>query len=172
MTITSGIAVLRRSTAALSPPALVGLVAAATAVVDWSTKALASVVLHARSIELAGVLTLRLGHNPGVAFGLGNRLPSAVIIALTAMVTAVLAVVAFRGFFPSPIAAGLVLGGAVGNLADRIIGGTVVDFLDLGWWPSFNLADVSLSIGVGLMFLLSLRGSEPQRPAPQTPTAG
>lgn len=126
-------------------------------------------VLDTRSVDIGGVLTLRLGHNPGVAFGLGNRLPSAAIIALTATVTVVLAVVAFRGLFPSPVAAGLVLGGAVGNLADRVIGGTVVDFLDLGWWPSFNLADVALSTGVGLILLLSLRPSDADVSAPPPP---
>lgn len=126
--------------------------------------------LDTRSIDIGGVLTLRLGHNPGIAFGLGNRLPSGVIIAVTAAVTVVLAVVAFRGLFPSPVAAGLVLGGAVGNLVDRLIGGTVVDFLDLGWWPSFNLADVAISTGVGLMLLLSFRSVQPDdSTSPPTP---
>ncbi|HAS09045.1 MAG TPA: lipoprotein signal peptidase, partial [Acidimicrobiaceae bacterium] len=53
--------------------------------------------------------------------------------------------------------AGLLLGGAVANLVDRLIGGTVVDFLDLGWWPSFNLADVALVVGCGLLVVDSLR---------------
>ena len=138
---------------------VVALVAAATAAVDWTTKALASATLDTRSIEIGPVLTLRLSHNPGIAFGLGDRLPGALVIAVTATATVVLAVVAFRGFFPSRVGAGLLLGGAVGNLVDRVHGGTVVDFLDLGWWPSFNLADVALSVGCALMLLLSLRSS-------------
>ena len=79
------------------------------------------------------------------------------LIALTATVTAALAVAAVRGMFPSRVAAELVLGGAVANLMDRITGGTVVDFLDLGWWPSFNAADVALSVGYGLLVVLSFR---------------
>ena len=124
---------------------------------DWSTKALASTTLDDRSIDVGSVMTLRLSHNPGVAFGVGSRLPDAVVIGVTAAITAVLAVAALRGFFPSRVAAGLLLGGAVANVVDRVLGGTVVDFLDLGWWPSFNVADASLSVGCVLMILASIR---------------
>ena len=48
------------------------------------------------------------------------------------------------------------------NLVDRSIGGTVIDFLDLGWWPSFNLADVALSLGGELLVLQSLRAERVQ----------
>jgi len=137
-------------------------VAVGVAVVDWGTKALATVALEDAPVEVGSLLTLRLSHNPGVAFGVGDRLPGPLLIALTATVTAVLAVAAIRGVFPSRVAAGLVLGGAVANLADRVIGGTVVDFLDLGWWPSFNLADVALSVGCGLLVLKSLRAERVQ----------
>ena len=132
-------------------------VAALAAVIDWATKALATVTLEDAPIEVGSLITLRLSHNPGVAFGLGDRLPGPAVIAVTAAVTLALAIVAARGFFPSRVAAGLVLGGAVANLVDRMIGGTVVDFLDLGWWPSFNGADVALSVGCVLLVLASLR---------------
>jgi len=132
-------------------------VAAIVALVDWATKVLATVTLEDAPVELGSLITLRLSHNPGVAFGLGDRLPGPVLIVVTAAVTVVLAVAAIRGMFPSRVAAGLVLGGAVANLADRVIGGTVVDFLDLGWWPSFNAADVALSVGCALLVLMSLR---------------
>lgn len=145
---------------------VVTAVAVAVAIVDWSTKALASTFLDDRSIDIGSTVTLRLSHNPGVAFGLGSRLPGSVVIIGTAAVTVVLAVAAVRGFFPSRVAAGLVLGGAVANVVDRILGGTVVDFLDLGWWPSFNLADASLSVGCLLMVLASLRAPEPSRDPP------
>ena len=58
-------------------------------------------------------------------------------------------------------AAGLVLGGAFANVVDRAVGGTVVDFVDVGWWPSFNLADVWLTVGCVLLMLLSLREPSP-----------
>lgn len=132
-------------------------VAAIVAVVDWATKVAATVTLEDAPVEVGSLITLRLSHNPGVAFGLGDRLPGPVLIALTAAVTMVLGVAAIRGMFPSRVAAGLVLGGAVANLADRVVGGTVVDFLDLGWWPSFNAADAALSVGCVLLVLMSLR---------------
>jgi len=134
----------------------------AVAAVDWVTKAVATVTLEDAPVEVGSLFTLRLSHNPGVAFGVGDRLPGPVLIALTATVTAVLAVAALRGLFPSRVAAGLVLGGAVANLVDRIIGGTVVDFLDLGWWPSFNAADVALSVGCALLVLLAMRTEAPE----------
>ena len=139
-------------------------IAALVAAIDWATKVLATVTLEDAPIEVGSFITLRLSHNAGVAFGLGDRLPGAVVVTLTAAVTGVLAVAAVRGLLPSRVAAGLVLGGAVANLVDRVIGGTVVDFLDLGWWPSFNGADVALSVGCGLLVLLSLR-TESREPA-------
>ena len=133
------------------------VVSGLVALVDWATKALAAVAFDERSVEVAGVLTLQLSHNSGIAFGLGNRLPSAVLIAVTAAVTIVLVVAALRGAFPSSAAAGLLLGGAIANLGDRIVGGSVVDFLDIGWWPSFNLADVALTVGCVLLVVSSWR---------------
>ncbi len=124
--------------------------------VDWVTKALAATVLDDGPVELGPVLTLRLGHNPGIAFGLGDRLPSWAIIGLTAVVTLALAVAAVRGILGPWWASGAVLGGAVANLVDRVVGGTVVDFLDLGWWPSFNLADVALTTGCALLVLTAM----------------
>jgi signal peptidase II len=150
------IAVSTPSTIARSGRVVVG-VAAVVAAVDWGTKALATAALENAPLEIGSLITLRLSHNPGVAFGVGDRLPGPALIALTATVTAVLAVAAIRGVFPSRVVAGLVLGGAVANLVDRVIGGTVVDFLDLSWWPSFYLADVALSVGCGLLILQSLR---------------
>lgn len=135
----------------------VAAVMAGVAVVDWTTKIIASSVLDDRSFDVASVLTLRLSHNSGIAFGLGDRLPVLVVIALTGIATAALAVAVVRGLFPSRVAAGLVLGGAVANVVDRVVGGDVVDFLDLGWWPSFNLADAALSVGCVALGVASLR---------------
>lgn len=133
------------------------LIAAFAAIVDWSTKLVASVTLDDGPVSVGSLLTLRLGHNPGVAFGVGDRLPGPLVIGVTAAVTAVLAFMAVRGQMGPWWAAGPVLGGAVANVGDRLIGGTVVDFLDLGWWPSFNLADVFLTVGSALLILASLR---------------
>lgn len=153
---------LTRVSGAASPKrATIAVVAALVALVDWSTKAVAAIALDDGAVALGSAITLRLGHNPGVAFGLGDRLPGSVVIAVTELVTLVMAGAAFRGSFPSNVAAGLVLGGAVANLTDRLIGGTVVDFLDVGWWPSFNAADIALSVGCALLLVSSLRASPP-----------
>lgn len=124
---------------------------------DWASKTIAAATLDDGAIELGSLLTLRLGHNSGVAFGIGVDLPAVVLVAVTGAVTLVLVRWAFSGLLPSRTGAGLMLGGAVGNLGDRVVGGSVVDFLDLGWWPSFNLADVALTIGVALGIWASLR---------------
>lgn len=136
---------------------VLAVTAAVVVVVDWSTKALAAVTLDDRVVDLWSLLTLRLGHNSGIAFGLGNRLPEAAVIAVTGAVTVLIAVPAARGTFRPPVAAGLVLGGAVANLGDRVVGGTVVDFLDLGWWPSFNVADIAITTGAALVLVSSAR---------------
>jgi signal peptidase II len=130
--------------------------AAAASVIDWVSKVVASSALDGRTVDL-GALDLRLSHNTGVAFGMGDRLPGPVILAVTAMVMVVFAIAAVRGALGPPVASGLVLGGGVANLVDRVIGGSVVDFLDVGWWPTFNLADVFLSVGCVLLILSSLR---------------
>jgi signal peptidase II len=53
---------------------------------------------------------------------------------------------------------GLVVGGALGNLADRLKDGAVVDFISVGWWPAFNVADSSISVGMVLLIITLLLG--------------
>ena len=120
---------------------------------DLATKVLASATLDDRSVHLIGPLQLRLVHNPGIAFGLGSRAPTALILALTGAVALVIGVSAWRGHFGSAVAAGLILGGAAANLVDLMEAGTVVDMFDLGWWPTFNVADIGITLGVGLLLL-------------------
>ena len=135
-------------------------VSAATFAVDLATKALASVVLSDRTIQLAGPLQLRLVHNPGIAFGLGDAAPAWLILVLTGAVAMVLAIAAWRGQFGSALAAGLVLGGAIANVVDRLEAGTVVDMFDVGWWPTFNVADIGITVGVGLLALTTRSGRD------------
>jgi len=63
------------------------------------------------------------------------------------------------------LAAGLIIGGAFGNLVDRIRDGAVTDFVKLPHWPAFNLADASITIGVLVLFLIVGRGGRPARSA-------
>ena len=101
------------------------------------------------------VVTFRLTLNPGGAFGIGQGL-TAFFLGASIVVAVMIVVVARRVDDPRwIIPLGLVLGGGLGNLADRIFrdtGGRVVDFVDLQVWPLFNVADAAISIGVVLMF--------------------
>lgn len=138
-------------------PALVGLVAAVAMATDLLTKVIGSAVLAGSPVDLPGPLDLRLVHNTGVAFGVGSALPAGAMVALTAAVAVVVAVLAARGALGSPLAAGLVVGGALANVVDRLVGGSVVDVFDLGWWPTFNVADVCITVGAGLVALSAWR---------------
>ena len=121
---------------------------------DLSTKVWASSELRQRSIDLPGPVDLQLAYNRGVAFSAFESAPLALILLVTGAVTVVLAVAAWRHAIAA-LPAGFMLGGAIGNVVDRMQGGSVVDLLHTGWWPTFNLADVSLNIGIGLFLLTS-----------------
>ncbi|RME31099.1 MAG: signal peptidase II [Thermoflexia bacterium] len=118
---------------------------------------------------LAPVLSLTHVTNTGVAFGLLQGLGD--ILTLVALLTIIL-ILAFSRSLPSDqwlphIALGLQLGGALGNLTDRLFRGAVVDFVDLNFWPLhhwpiFNIADTSIVAGVGLV-LLSIWRERPER---------
>ena len=109
-------------------------------------------------VSLLGPLDLTLSHNRGVAFGLASG-GGGLLVALT---MAALAFVAYL-FSRDPtrwgmwVAVGLLAGGAIGNLADRIRDGAVVDYVDFLSWPPFNLADVSITAGVLLLAWSYLR---------------
>jgi signal peptidase II len=101
--------------------------------------------------------------NTGVAFSLLSNLDSRWVhpFLILATVLAMGAVLAYIAFLPcrgaAPVGLGLILGGAIGNLIDRARLGYVVDFLDLYWgnhhWPTFNVADVGISVGVALLLI-------------------
>lgn len=133
-------------------------VAVAVAVADQLTKWWALQALGDRSVDLVWTLRLRLVFNTGSAFGLGSRYAPLVALAAVAVVAVLLrAGRGLEGTWPRAAVAA-VLGGAVGNLADRVfraggglLGGAVVDFIDLGWWPVFNLADVAITAGAAAL---------------------
>jgi signal peptidase II len=108
------------------------------------------------------VLQLRYTTNPGGAFGLFGE-ASWLFVAISVVVIVV--VLAASRNLPSLAAAvglGLVLGGAVGNMTDRLLRGTwvsgeVVDFIDLHVWPVFNLADTGIVLGAAILLVTGLR---------------
>lgn len=142
-----------------------GLAAALTAV-DLAVKALVEARLAGGQVIDFGVLNIRLGYNTGVAFSIGAALPGWVIIAFTAIITTAVA-----GYLWHQAAAGarlqltglaFVLGGAAGNLIDRLNGTGVTDYLHTGWFPTFNLADVFITLGAATIALSAL--SAPREP--------
>jgi signal peptidase II len=132
------------------------LAAALTVIADVTTKVTAVYVLSAEPVDLR-IIEFRLVRNSGVAFGVGAFLAPGVLLALTACVALAMAVGVWRGSLPTGTADGLVIGGATSNLVDRLIGGTVIDMIDLGWWPAFNVADVSIVVGVGMLLIQSIQ---------------
>ncbi len=146
------------------------LLAAAAVVValDQATKELALAKLADGPVHvLGGVVTFRLTYNSGGAFGLLQGLPGLFLLA-TFVVAAGIVVLARRLERHSPVVAlGLVLGGGLGNLADRLfrgLGGRVVDFVDLHFWPVFNVADAAIVIGVCWIVLAGARAGRVQAP--------
>ena len=110
------------------------------------------------------LLQFRLTHNPGAAFSMGTGYTIVLtLIALTVIVVCV-RMASRLGSTGWAIALGLLLGGALGNVTDRIFRapapfrGHVVDFIELPHWPVFNLADSAICVAAALFVLLSIRG--------------
>lgn len=97
--------------------------AAGVVVVDLVSKVAASTWLDDGPVRLGAAVTLRLVHNPGVAFGVGARLPSWAVLGITGVAVSGLAWAAFRQALSPAPAAGLVVGGAFANLVDRASSG-------------------------------------------------
>jgi signal peptidase II len=142
--------------------------AASVLFVDAASKVWASASLD-EPVELVGSLSLQLAYNPGMAFGVGESLPSWVLLAVTGLICAGIAWGGWTGALQPPVAAGLIFGGAVGNLVDRMTGGSVVDMIHLTWWPTFNLADVAICTGAVLLVIGAFRAPVSNGDEPATP---
>jgi signal peptidase II len=144
-----------------------GLISVAAIVGDQVTKHLVTSRLGLYdSVTVVGPLHITHVQNSGIAFGF---FPSA-----TTLVTAltVIALGWMLWFFARsgarhpvlPTAFGLLIGGSLSNLFDRVWLGHVTDFLDLGWWPAFNLADSFIVLGVGTLVLTLALPHRPHAP--------
>jgi len=141
---------------------------------------------------LGGLLTLRESRNPGAAFSIGGTSTTILFTAIAVGVVIFIVRTSRRIYSLAwAIALGLLLGGAMGNLADRIFRspapfrGWVVDWIQVPHWPVFNLADSAICCGGALMVLLAARGhgiegsarpvqppgppAQPERPRPSQP---
>ncbi|HMI81112.1 MAG TPA: signal peptidase II [Solirubrobacterales bacterium] len=144
------------------PWALAGILATLVFVVDQVAKsAIESNLVPGEHVEVLGPLQLTLSHNRGVAFGLAGGAG----IGLVAVTLAALGLIVYlfardpgrRGMWA---ASGLVAGGALSNLADRVFAGAVTDYIDLGSWPTFNVADIAITCGVVLLAVIYVRDAE------------
>ena len=135
-------------------------------ILDLVTKELAEVFLSERSYDPLPFLKLMLIYNRGAAFGIFSELPD--ILRVPLLVGAPLIALAVTFLYSSKVsdrisvvALGMVAGGALGNLFDRIFLGKVRDFLHLHlgdlYWPAFNLADASITLAIGYLLFKSLR---------------
>lgn len=124
------------------------------------------------SISIAGnFIELRYGLNDGIAFGLLSGSGSSVrllVLLVFIPLAIVFIVLAGRGWLWA-VAAGLVLGGAAGNLIDRFGDHAVTDFVSVGSWPSFNLADAAVTVGALLLIGLSLLERDRDNPTAERP---
>ena len=117
------------------------------------------------SVDLIGPFSVHHVQNSGIAFGLFGSRTEIVIAVTTVAVGAMLVFFARSGRRHPvlPVALGLVLGGSVANLVDRVRLGHVTDFLDLAAWPAFNLADTFIVVGVGILFAALVLADRPHR---------
>jgi len=152
-----------------SPWLLLFGVAAAVVVIDQLTKWWAVERLSDGRVELIGSLQLNLVRNYGSAFSIGGGSGWGGLVSILGLGI----IVGLLWFARSMttrlglVALGLVIGGAVGNLIDRaarsdrgFMGGGVVDFVDLQWWPVFNVADAAVVIGVVILLVVTLVGDQ------------
>ena len=159
-----------RSAGSWRVPVLVAvvLVAVDQATKHWAVNELAD----DRTIDLFWTLRFNLAFNNGMAFSQAEGLGP--FIAVLATVVIVWLLVSLRGVGGrmATLGMGLVIGGAAGNLVDRIfrgeawLRGAVVDFIDFQWFPIFNVADIAINVGAGLLILNALRASRTERGRP------
>jgi len=152
------------------------LLVAATLVLDRWTKVLIQkrFDLNESIPVIDGFFNITYVRNTGVAFGIFSSISSPAKSVLLSVFTAFAAVVVVTYSVRSParnrllqVALGLILGGALGNLYDRLAYGYVVDFLEFYagsyHWPSFNVADSAISVGVALLAIEIIRSEAPNR---------
>jgi signal peptidase II len=135
-------------------------VAASWLILDQATKwCILTVVMDPpRVVPVTNFFNLVLGHNTGVTFGFLGKAPMWSLVAVSLAVIGFLLVWIMRADDrKTAIALGLIVGGALGNLVDRLRHGGVTDFLDFyvgTWhWPAFNVADVGIVCGVSILLL-------------------
>jgi signal peptidase II len=144
---------------------LISVIAILIVVLDFLTKRVVTAnVLPYESINILPFLRIVYVENKGAAFGLFSALGNNIFVIISVITIALIVLYAYRFAKGWEIYSfSFILGGALGNLIDRLTIGKVIDFIDLfigKWhWPAFNIADSALTIGIGLFILINLRHS-------------
>jgi len=141
-------------------PVLALLIASVVIALDQATKYLIVKYLGSYdSIEIFSFLHIVSVRNTGSAFGMFRNLGSNFFIVVSAAAIIFILFLLIKNTY-NFLGLSLILGGAVGNLIDRLLLGKVVDFIDFSigscHWPSFNVADSALTVGIFIIFLTSL----------------
>jgi signal peptidase II len=141
-----------------------GLLMAAVLILDQLTKhTLAANIASGETKKFLPGINLVHVRNTGVAFGIFSGGGAAVVIFTAAALSLLLVYFARRPSRPWLwIPTGLLVGGAIGNLIDRLASGAVTDFIKLPLWPAFNVADMAITFGI-LALLYVLEGGERER---------
>jgi signal peptidase II len=149
------ISVAHRSLAASAGQWLgLSLIACIAVLADQLTKQIvASQLSLDQQVQIVGPFSIHHVQNSGIAFGLFAQATAVVIVLTTVAVGWMLVFFARSGSRHPvlPAALGLLIGGSVSNLVDRVRLGHVTDFLDLRYWPAFNLADSCIVVGVAIL---------------------
>ena len=147
-----------------SPTLRAAMMAVAVVALDQATKALVrgSIARGDEDPIFPGVSLVNT-RNRGVAFGLlENGGTIVAVVSAVALIALLVFFVTHRGRPLAWLPTGLLLGGAFGNMIDRIREGSVTDFVKLPLWPAFNVADVAITFGVlALLYVLEGRDDEP-----------
>ncbi len=140
-------------------------IALAVIIADQLTKHWAVNELVDRDIDVFWTLRFNLSFNTGMAFSQGENLgPVIGVVALGVVVALLLSLKRQPGRL-TDVAVGLIIGGAIGNVIDRLfrqegwLRGGVVDFIDFQWFPIFNIADMGVTIGGALLVIAAWRAS-------------
>jgi signal peptidase II len=141
---------------------LAGALCAIVLIADQAAKAaIEAQLVPGEDVDVLGPLGLTLTHNRGVAFGLAGGAGAPLILITLVALGVVVYLFAHDPARPGMwVATGLLAGGAIGNLVDRVRADAVTDFVDLPPWPPFNFADVAITAGVVLLVFLYLRDAE------------
>jgi signal peptidase II len=145
------------------------LIAIAVVITDQFTKQWALVALDDGPIDVVWTLRFNLVFNRGMAFSQGEGLgPIIGVVALGVVVALLVSLRRGTGTLGA-VGVGLVVGGALGNVIDRLfrspgwLRGAVVDFIDFQWFPVFNVADMAINVGAGLLILGSIMAARRER---------